>query len=92
MAPKKRRLIQLLAKSCGYILIIRKSLTTGWGIYFWENDPARGLEWAASGKKNGKIKRPDVVGAIIDLGLCLDLTTRTGLEEVQLAYVLNCIQ
>ena len=58
----------------------------GLGVYFWENDPARGLEWAASGKKNGKIKRPDVVGAIIDLGLCLDLTTQTGLEEVQLAY------
>lgn len=58
----------------------------GHGVYFWENDPARGLEWAASGKKNRKIKRPDVVGAIIDLGLCLDLTTQTGLEEVQLAY------
>lgn len=58
----------------------------GHGVYFWENDPARGLEWAKSGKKNGKIKQPDVVGAIIDLGLCLDLTTQTGLEEVQLAY------
>lgn len=56
------------------------------GVYFWENDPARGLEWAATGKKNGKIRKPDVVGAIIDLGLCLDLTTQTGLEEVKLAY------
>ncbi len=58
----------------------------GHGVYFWENDPARGLEWAASGKKNGKIKTPDVVGAIIDLGRCLDLTTQTGLLEVKLAF------
>lgn len=61
----------------------------GHGVYFWENDPARGLGWAATGKKNGKIKKPDVVGAIIDLGHCLDLTTQTGLEEVQLAYAAN---
>jgi hypothetical protein len=58
----------------------------GHGVYFWENDPARGLEWATTGKKNGVIKRPDVVGAIIDLGRCLDLTTQTGLQEVQLAF------
>jgi hypothetical protein len=58
----------------------------GHGVYFWENDPARGLEWAASGKKNGKIEKPDVVGAIVDLGRCLDLTTQTGLQEVQLAH------
>ena len=58
----------------------------GHGVYFWENDPARGLEWAASGKKNGKIAQPDVVGAIVDLGRCLDLTTQIGLKEVQLAH------
>ena len=54
----------------------------GHGVYFWENDPARGLEWAVCGKKNEKIKRPDVVGAIIDLGRCLDLTTRCRLTTV----------
>ncbi len=58
----------------------------GHGVYFWENDPARGLEWAASGKKNGKIAHPDVVGAIVDLGRCLDLTTQIGLKEVRLAH------
>jgi hypothetical protein len=58
----------------------------GHGVYFWENDPARGLEWAASGKKNGKIALPDVVGAIVDLGRCLDLTTQIGLKEVRLAH------
>lgn len=58
----------------------------GHGIYFWENDPQRGLEWAQNGNPKSKIKNPDVVGAILDLGLCLDLTTRTGLDEVEQAY------
>lgn len=58
----------------------------GHGIYFWENDPQRGLEWAQSGNAKNEIKKPDVAGAIIDLGLCLDLTTRMGLDEVAEAY------
>lgn len=58
----------------------------GHGVYFWENDPQRGLEWANSGNAKKKIASPDVVGAIIDLGRCLDLTTRTGLDEVAEAY------
>lgn len=58
----------------------------GHGIYFWENDPRRGLEWAENGKSKAKIKKPDVIGAVINLGNCLDLTTRSGLDEVQRAY------
>lgn len=47
----------------------------GNGIYFWDNSPSRALEWAISQSKNPKsdIKSPAVVGAIIDLGYCLDL-------------------
>ena len=58
----------------------------GHGVYFWENDPARALDWAANGKTKGKVDEPSVVGAIIDLGYCLDLTTISGLEEVKLAF------
>lgn len=58
----------------------------GHGAYFWENDPQRGLEWAQSGNAKQEIKTPDVAGAIIDLGRCLDLTTRMGLDEVAEAY------
>lgn len=58
----------------------------GHGIYFWENDPQRGLEWAQSGNPKGDIVEPAVAGAIVDLGLCLDLTTRMGLDEVAQAY------
>lgn len=60
----------------------------GHGIYFWENDPQRGLEWANGGNAKKKIVEPNVVGAIIDLGLCLDLTTRVALDEVQNAHEL----
>lgn len=63
--------------------------TTEWlghGVYFWENDPARAFEWAKHGKTKGAITTPDAVGAVIDLGFCLDLTTMTGLQEVEAAY------
>ncbi len=58
----------------------------GHGVYFWENDPQRGLEWAQSGNARKRIEIPAVVGAIIDLGHCLDLTTRAGLDEVRESY------
>lgn len=68
----------------------RSEDTTEWlghGVYFWENDPARAIEWAKNGKTKGKITTPDAVGAVIDLGFCLDLTTMTGLQEVEAAYI-----
>lgn len=58
----------------------------GHGIYFWESDPQRGLEWAQSGHSRKQARDPDVVGAVIDLGNCLDLTTRIGLDEVAAAF------
>lgn len=57
----------------------------GHGVYFWEHDPARGLDWAQT-RRGRSIRKPDVIGAIIDLGRCLDLTTISGLSEVRLAY------
>lgn len=67
----------------------RSEDTTEWlghGVYFWENDPARAMDWATTGKTKGRIKTPAAVGAVIDLGFCLDLTTMTGLQEVSAAY------
>lgn len=43
----------------------------GNGIYFWENSFDRALDWA---KNNRKIENPAVIGAVIDLGFCLNLT------------------
>ncbi len=60
----------------------------GPGIYFWEANPMRGLEFAreASRRKSSSISKPFVIGAVVELGLCLDLTTSSGLEWVKIAY------
>ena len=55
----------------------------GSGIYFWENDPERALEWAIQKAEAGAYKEPFVVGAIIDLGNCLDLITRKYVPLIQ---------
>lgn len=45
----------------------------GEGIYFWEHGPDRAMEWAKEKQKQGEIKKPAVVGALIQLGDCFDL-------------------
>ncbi|WP_375444395.1 hypothetical protein [uncultured Fibrella sp.] len=63
----------------------------GPGVYFWENSPSRALEYAESLKKNPirakeKIKNPAVIGAVIDLGRCLDLLDYENLQVIRNAY------
>lgn len=60
----------------------------GPGIYFWEANPRRGLDWAREAAQRPKsgITRPAVVGAIIDLGQCLDLMAQGAVEIVQDGY------
>lgn len=60
----------------------------GHGVYFWEANPDRGLEFATEAKDRDAslIDTPAVVGAVIDLGLCLDLTTSAGIQQVQATY------
>jgi hypothetical protein len=59
----------------------------GAGIYFWEGDPIRAAEWAGQKVKRGDYKDPFVIGAVIDLGNCLDLMVRDNLELVRNSYV-----
>lgn len=56
----------------------------GRGIYFWEKNPERGLDFAKelSGLKRSSVQIPSVVGAIIDLGLCMDLTTKSSIDQL----------
>jgi hypothetical protein len=56
----------------------------GAGVYFWENDVVRAYQWATEARRN--FKHPSVVGAAIELGNCLDLTTQAGIEAVKLAH------
>ncbi len=60
----------------------------GPGIYFWEANPRRALDFAreTAQRKPASVKEPFVVGAVIDLGLCLDLTTTIGIKWVKIAY------
>ena len=63
----------------------------GEGIYFWEDDPARALQYAtenAEGKQKNQVaaKTPFVVGAVIDLGKCLNLVEIEALEIMSEAY------
>jgi hypothetical protein len=64
----------------------------GRGAYFWEGDPHRAKTWAEYLRDNpaasrSKIKTPFVVGAILKLGSCLDLTHSAHLEIVRAAFV-----
>lgn len=60
----------------------------GSGFYFWEDSYVRALRWAQdeARKKDGKIKTPAVLGAIIDLGNCLNLIDAEHLSLVKAAH------
>jgi len=60
----------------------------GHGIYFWEDSHARAEKWAVSeSQRHGsKIKTPAVLGAVIDLGHCLNLTEAEALSHVKVAH------
>jgi hypothetical protein len=63
----------------------------GSGVYFWESNPGRALDWARQLKKVGrgggaKIEQPYAVGAVVDIGYCLDLISTTGIEFVKDAH------
>lgn len=60
----------------------------GHGIYFWENNEARALQWAQelSKRPNSSITKPAVIGAVIDLGYCFDLTVSFYLSELKTGY------
>lgn len=62
----------------------------GHGIYFWENSYSRALDYAKELKKKphskSNIKTPAVIGAVIDLGRCLNLLDFENLKIVKAAY------
>lgn len=55
----------------------------GPGAYFWESNPQRALDWSL--KIHGAAEG-FAIGAVIDPGLCLDLTTESGLSAVREGY------
>lgn len=73
----------------GEIDILQSKRDFDWlgpGAYFWESDPQRAQEWADWKSKRGDYRHAAVIGAVIDLGNCLDLVSRQDLELVKLAH------
>src|ERR1700744_3982851 len=63
----------------------------GPGIYFWEDNPYRALSYAVDCAQNkqkfaGRIQHPLVIGAIIELGHCLNLMEPNSIGIVRDAY------
>lgn len=69
----------------------------GNGIYFWENSLARAEEWAVSYCKrynrehsDEEPKRPAVIGAVISLGHCMDLTDYGSSQILKTGVMIYC--
>ena len=60
----------------------------GHGLYFWEDSHDRALRWAQDASKTNPstVKKPAVVGAVIDLGNCLNLVDSKTLGLVKAAH------
>lgn len=60
----------------------------GNGIYFWEQNLERAWQWAREGAQNPKINitTPAVIGAVIDLGNCLNLLDSRNLQLLKTQY------
>jgi hypothetical protein len=59
----------------------------GPGIYFWQANPKRALQFAEEKRaREGGEWDPAVIGAVIEPGLCLDLATDAGTEHVKTAH------
>jgi hypothetical protein len=73
----------------GDLSLLQSNKSYDWlgpGVYFWESDPLRALEWAQWKKSRGECAQPFVIGAVIDLRHCLDLLAREDLEVLRSAY------
>ncbi len=60
----------------------------GHGMYFWENNEKRALDWANQKKRAGTLKKPASIGAVLSLGNCLDLFDSFSISILQNYYTL----
>lgn len=63
----------------------------GFGWYFWENNYQRAYDWAVSVAEHPqnskhKITTPAVLGCVLCLGKCFDLTDSKFIPEIKTAY------
>ncbi|MVN90494.1 hypothetical protein [Mucilaginibacter aquatilis] len=60
----------------------------GHGMYFWENNLERAWLWAKDKEQRGQIKEASVVGAVLQLGNCLDFLDSKYLSLLSVYYKL----
>jgi hypothetical protein len=60
----------------------------GNGIYFWENNYQRAVQYALedSERANSSIRTPFVLGAVLDLGNCLDLLDQKHIDYLSVVF------
>lgn len=60
----------------------------GHGVYFWENNETRALQYAKEmmKRKGSSVKEPAIIGAVIDLGYCMDMMDSMYLSDLKEAY------
>lgn len=60
----------------------------GSGVYFWENNYERARQYAVedSSRRGSSIKEPFVLGAVLELGNCLDLLDQRYNDLIRVAY------
>ncbi|MBV8255912.1 MAG: hypothetical protein JO154_25175 [Chitinophaga sp.] len=62
----------------------------GPGIYFWQNNYERAMEFAWEQARRGKVSEPAVIGAVISLDNCLDLLDKQCIDVLK-DFALNSI-
>lgn len=62
----------------------------GHGIYFWENNHQRALDFASELKhrkdRRSSVRKPSAIGAILDTGFCLDLLDSQHIKLIKESY------
>ncbi|SFW57870.1 hypothetical protein [Chitinophaga sancti] len=58
----------------------------GSGMYFWQNNHTRAMNFAENPPGKNKIDNPAVLGAALSLGNCLDLTDKFYIDRVKNSY------
>src|SRR5690349_7385499 len=83
----KRRVVS------GVTTLIPSNNTYDWlgnGIYFWENNQQRALDFATEQKqrkgKKARIRRPAAIAAVLDTGFCLDLLNAEYIKLLKDSY------
>ncbi|MCW3085312.1 MAG: hypothetical protein JWP12_2678 [Bacteroidetes bacterium] len=77
---------QLLNNPNEFIMSKKPYDWLGHGMYFWENNHERAMEWAQNKKKRGDIETPAVIGAVLSIGRCFDLIDSQYIQMLKEYY------